>query len=121
MTAMRDMLVVELVEGVLVDVLDVHPETVLPHARLAGDLGATPADVRAVLQRLEQVLPSDAVDRLVPGGPAEPAGSFSVEDLVDLVESTAAVRATTADGGQRAMSALPRPRRTVSNTISSPR
>lgn len=117
---MRDMLVVELVEGVLVDVLDVHPESVLPHALLADDLGATPADVRVVLQRLEPVLPDDAADRLVPAGRAEPAGSFSVADLVDLVESTASVRATT-EGGQRPLPALPRPRRTVSNTISSPR
>lgn len=120
---MRDMLVVELVERVLVDVLDVHPETVLPHALLAGDLGATRADVLAVLQRLQPVLQPDAVDRLVPAGsvqPAEPAGSFSVAELVDLVVP-AAVHATTEGAGQRSLPALPRPRRTVSNTMSSPR
>jgi len=84
---MRDMRVVELVEGVLVDVLDVHPETVLPYARLAGDLGATEVDVLAILQRLERVLPDDALERLVPTAAGEPAGSFSVADLVDLVEA----------------------------------
>jgi len=79
--------VVELVEGVLVDVLDVHPETVLPYARLAGDLGATEVDVLAILQRLERVLPDDALDRLVPAVGGEPAGSFSVADLFDLVKA----------------------------------
>jgi hypothetical protein len=86
---MRNMRVVELVEDVLVDVLDVHPETVLPYASLSDDLGATEADVVAILQRLERVLPADALRRLIPAQTAGPAGSFSVEDLVDLVEARA--------------------------------
>ena len=84
---MRNMRVVELVEDVLVDVLDVHPETVLPHASLSDDLGATETDVAAIVQRLERVLPPDALQRLIPAQATRPAGSFSVEDLVDLVES----------------------------------
>jgi len=85
------MLVVELVENVLVDVLEVHPETVLPHARLSDDLGATRVDVLVILQRLEDVLPADALERLMPSQAGGRAGSFSVEDLVELVESKTSV------------------------------
>jgi hypothetical protein len=80
---MRDMLVVELVERVLVDVLDVAPEAVLPWATVTGDLGATAGDVAVVLQRLEPVLPASAAERLVRGR----SGAFTVDDLVALAES----------------------------------
>jgi len=86
--SMRDMLVVELVENVLVDVLGIHPETVLPHALLSDDLGATPVDVMTILQRLEDVLPAGAVQRLIPSQAGGRASSFSV-DAVSVQEKSA--------------------------------
>lgn len=114
---MWDLLVVELVEDVLVDVLDVHPETVLPHALLDDDLGATPVHVRAVLERLRPQLPADAAGRLVPAGAGEYSGGFSVADLVGLVESHRGHRAT---AGPAAPAVLPG-QRTVPEPVGSPR
>jgi hypothetical protein len=113
---MWDLLVVELVEDVLVDVLDVHPETVLPHALLDDDLGATPVHVRAVLERLRPELPADAMGRLVAAGSAGYSGGFSVADLVGLVESHRGRRAA----GPAAPAVLPG-QRAVPEPVGSPR
>ena len=89
---MRDLQVVELVENVLVSVLSVEPDEVVPHATLHKDLGARPADVITVLDRLRHVLPYDALERLTGSRDARHGTTFAVEDLVDLVEAESSLR-----------------------------
>ena len=81
------MLVVELVERAIVDVLIVDPEEVLPHVRVKEDLGASAADVEAVLQHLQKMLSLHDLASLCHVRVGGPAGDFTVEELVDLVES----------------------------------
>ncbi len=86
---MRDMFVVELVERVIVDVLGVHPEEVLPHACVAQDLGASASDIATLMQRLQVTLSEAGLSPLRPPYAGARGGAFTVEELVDLVESRA--------------------------------
>jgi len=83
------MLVVELVERAIVDVLGVEPDEVLPHACLAQDLGASSADIATLMQRLQAALSVPGLTPLCPRHAGLSGGAFTVEELVDLVESLA--------------------------------
>lgn len=85
---MRDLRVVEIVEGVLVDVLGIEPDEVVPYARICDDLGAGPAQLLTVLSLLGEPVQPTGVAAGAESDHGTRANGLprTVEELVDRIE-----------------------------------